>query len=89
MKRIKFALIGCSYRNSIIYQGITHIVKAAKNANTKLILYGNFNSKMYQSELIKTKEFSNVDFRGYVNKDEMNSISNQSFAGLSTLLHIN
>jgi len=71
------------------YRGITHIVKAAKIANTKLILGGNFNSKNYQSELIKIKEFSNVDFRGYVSKDEMSSIFYQSFAGLSTLLHIN
>lgn len=70
-------------------RGIYHLVYAAKAANTKLILAGNFISPKYQSELSATDQFSNVDYKGFINKDEMEDIFNQSFAGISTLLNVN
>lgn len=70
-------------------RGISHIVRAANMANTKLILGGNFNSRIYKNKLTKMNEFSSVDFKGYIYYDEMEEIFNKCFAGLSTLLHVN
>lgn len=69
-------------------RGITNIVKASVKAKVKLILGGNFNSSIYYDELTMLDGYSNVDYKGYINRNQMVEIFNQCFAGLSTLLHI-
>lgn len=70
------------------YRGITHIIKASANAKVPLILAGNFSPKEYNEQVKQLEEYSNVDYKGFVNQDHINSLLNKSFAGLSTLLHV-
>jgi len=74
---------------SLTYErGITHLIKAAYLADTKLIIAGNFHSDIYYKELQDLNDFVNVDYRGYVDSKEIETILNQCFAGVSTLLHV-
>lgn len=82
-------------RNSVILmgtltydRGITHIIKACAKAKVPLILAGNFATQEYKKEVQSMPEYSIVDYRGYVNYNELNILFDQCFAGLSTGLKI-
>lgn len=83
-----------SNNNSVIYigtlsynRGITNIIKACAKAKVPLILAGNFNSEEYKKEIELMPEYSNVDFKGYVDYKELNKLFDNCFAGLSTILN--
>jgi glycosyltransferase involved in cell wall biosynthesis len=69
-------------------RGLTHLVRATAKANSKLILCGIFSPEEYQNELKDLSEYSVVDYRGFINKSEINEVLKKCFAGISTLLHI-
>jgi glycosyltransferase involved in cell wall biosynthesis len=81
--------------NSVIYvgtisytRGITHLVKAIHKASAKLILCGPCSSDEYLNKLKNSKEFSHVDYRGVVSKEEVLNLISTSSIGVSTLLHV-
>ncbi len=69
-------------------RGITHIIQAAYKANVKIILGGNLSPEDYSQKVKEMKEFSNVDYRGYINRDEIVDIYRKSKIGLCTLLNV-
>ncbi len=78
-----------AYIGSLSYnRGITHLIAAAAKAEVKLILAGVFTPKNYQKELMLLPEYSFVDYRGFINKNEIPGVLNECFAGISTLLSI-
>lgn len=81
--------------NSIIYvgslnptRGITHLVKAVGKTRAKLILCGPFSSLEYYQEIKNLNEYSSVEYKGIVSKEEIVKLINQSNIGISTLLHV-
>lgn len=69
-------------------RGITQLVKAAYNADTKLYLAGPFLPKSYENELKELTEYQNVEYKGYLNKEGMISLLDQSFIGAATILNM-
>lgn len=69
-------------------RGITHLIKAAYNANADVILVGNFSSKEYFDEVKEMKEFSCVNHMGYVDRDGVVEIYNRSNIGMCNILNI-
>lgn len=69
-------------------RGVTQLVKAAGKANAKLNLAGNFIPKSYEDELKQLTEYKNVNYRGFLNKQGMISLLEETAIGASTLLNI-
>ena len=69
-------------------RGITHLIKAAYKADVKLILAGKFSPNGYHEELQKMPEYQCVDYRGFVNRDGLMEIFNESSIGIATILDI-
>lgn len=69
-------------------RGITHLVKAAYKADAKLILVGNFSPEKYYNEIQSIKEFSTVDYRGYVDRDRIVEIYKDCIIGICTVLNV-
>ncbi|WP_326907831.1 glycosyltransferase family 4 protein [Sedimentibacter sp. MB31-C6] len=77
------------YVGGLTYQrGITHLIKAAYKARTKLILGGILSPLDYSNEIKKMKEFSCVDYKGYVKHDKVVDIYKQSSIGICTILNV-
>lgn len=82
-------------RNKVVHvgaltynRGITHLVEAGLYTNVKIELVGSFSSKTYEEQVQQISGYENVIYRGYVDKKELPSILNESFAGISTLLNV-
>ena len=69
-------------------RGITHLIKAAYKADVKLILAGKFSPNGYHEELQKMPEYQCVDYRGFVDRDGLMEIFNESSIGMATILNI-
>jgi len=71
----------------LLYQtrGIKEIVKAIENIDVKLIIAGKFYDKNFEDEIKALKGWNKVDFRGFVSRDEVKEILEESIAGLVTL----
>jgi len=72
----------------LLYQtrGIKEIVKAIEDIeDIKLIIAGKFYDKNFENEIKALKGWQKVDFRGFVNRDELKEILKNSVAGLVTL----
>lgn len=69
-------------------RGITHLIRATNKARVKLILAGVFSPKDYFTEVKKMEEFSSVDYRGHVNRDEVAGIYEKSKIGMCNILNI-
>lgn len=77
------------YVGSLTYsRGITHLIKASNKADAKLILGGCFSPAEYSKEVEVMDEYSSVDFRGYVNRNEVVDIYKMSSIGASNILNI-
>lgn len=81
--------------NTVVYvgalthlRGITHLVKAIGKTPAKLLLCGSFNSEEYYEEIRRYPEFTKVDYRGIVSRDEIADILSESNIGISTLLKV-
>ena len=68
-------------------RGITHLIKAAYKANARLILGGTFTPE-YLAELKAMPEFSCVDYRGYLNREQVFDVYRESAIGASVLLNV-
>lgn len=69
-------------------RGITHLIKAAYKASANLILGGTLSPENYHDEVKNMEEFSCVDYRGYVNHDEVVSIYGSSIIGVCNILNV-
>ena len=69
-------------------RGIMHLIKAAYKADVKLILAGKFSPNGYHEELQKMPEYQCVDYRGFVDRDGLMEIFNESSIGMATILNI-
>ena len=69
-------------------RGVEVLVDACYMANVKLILAGNISPKEFKDELMKKKEFENVDYRGVCNREEVIEIYNETLIGASNILHV-
>lgn len=74
-------------------RGIESLVKACEKINGRLVLAGKFNNALFEERLKKLKGWNNVDFIGFVDRDEVKRILAESKAGIVTFLeapnHIN
>lgn len=77
----------CYIGTLTIDRGITHIMEAAYLAKAKLILGGVFTIKDYHDELQNRIEYTCIDYRGFLKRDEIVEIYKQCRVGLSTLLN--
>ena len=80
-KEKNICYIGTLYKT----RGIKEIVKAVEKLDIKLIIAGKFYDKEYEKEVRSLKGWDKVDYRGFVNKDEIKKILKNSIAGLVTL----
>ena len=71
----------------ILYEtrGIKEIVKAIEDLDVKLIIAGKFYDKKYEKEVRSLKGWEKVDFKGFVNKEEIKKILRESIIGCVTL----
>jgi len=78
----QIAYIGALYNT----RGIKEIVEALEYLDDiKLVLAGAFFSKEFENKVKSLKGWSKVDFRGFVDRDEVNEILQTSILGLVTL----
>lgn len=69
-------------------RGITHLIKAAYKSSARLILGGAFSPKEYFDKVKYMKEFSCVDYRGFVDRNEVLDIYEKSKIGVCTILNV-
>lgn len=69
-------------------RGITHLIKAAYKANIKLILGGKFTPAGYEAEVTQMPEYSCVDYRGHLTRDQVLKVYQESTIGAATILNI-
>ncbi|RFC66854.1 glycosyltransferase [Mesorhizobium denitrificans] len=69
-------------------RGIRQIISALGlvKSGVRLTLAGNFAERELEKELMQTKEWKHVDATGFVSRDKVRSILEESIAGLVTLL---
>ncbi len=69
-------------------RGITHLIKAAYKVKASLVLGGQFISNEYFIGIKNMIEFSCVDYKGYVNRQNVLEIYSKSLIGICTILNI-
>ncbi|MBU8880782.1 glycosyltransferase [Bacillus sp. FJAT-29790] len=69
-------------------RGITHLVKAIAQTPANLILCGPFSSKEYYEEIKSYPEYTKVDYRGVISRNEIAAILSESYVGISTILDV-
>ncbi len=78
-----------AYVGSLSYErGVYHLIKACHKADARLILAGKFIPAGFESELAALPEFECVDFRGFMDKEGMKKVMQQSALGVSNLLNV-
>ncbi len=77
------------YTGAMTYsRGIVQAIKSAYIARVKLILAGNIASTEFDKHIKSMPEFSNVDYRGLLKKEEVINVYNDSSIGICTILNI-
>lgn len=66
-------------------RGIVEIIKAIENSNVKLLLAGKFLDPKLEEELIKIKGWRNVNYFGFLNRNEISTLYNNAKIGMVTL----
>lgn len=69
-------------------RGITANILAAHMADCKLVLAGKFSPSQYEEKLRSMPDFSCVDYRGFLAREEILSLLQESQIGLCTLLDV-
>lgn len=69
-------------------RGITQLVKATYQAGGRLLLAGAFSPKSYESELNEMREYTCVDYKGFLDKNGMVALLEEANIGASTLLNV-
>ena len=67
-------------------RGITNDIRAANQAGAALVLAGTFTSAAYEEQLRSMPEFSCVDYRGQLGREDVSALLAESEVGLCTLL---
>ena len=74
-------------------RGIVPLVKACEKIDGKLVIAGQFNTDEIERKVKALDGWKNVDYRGFVNREEIKKIMAESKAGIVTFLpeenHIN
>ena len=74
---------------SLTYErGITHSILAANKAKARLTLAGKFLPQGYYNKIINMKEYNCVDYKGYLNREEVLEVYKNNKIGICTLLNI-
>lgn len=68
-------------------RGIYHLIKSTEKYKARLVLGGNFSTKEFQKEVENMKEYKNVEYLGYIQKDEVRKLYMESEIGICTLLN--
>lgn len=76
-----FCYIGTLYET----RGIEQIVQAIENVDAKLIIAGKFYDKEFEKRVKRLKGWQKVDYRGFVQKEQVLDILQNSLAGIVTL----
>lgn len=66
-------------------RGIFEMLEAVQDGDIKLILAGDFEDEALKAEVEQHKGYKNVDYRGFVGRDEVRGILSSVKAGLVTL----
>ncbi len=69
-------------------RGISHLVEAAAFTKAEVVLAGKFETQAYYGEVKKMDGYNNVDYVGFVKRDELLPIYARCVAGVATLLHV-
>jgi glycosyltransferase involved in cell wall biosynthesis len=69
-------------------RGINNMVIATYKAGTPLLLAGNFTPKSLQDELKEMKEFKNVKYYGFADRNKAHEILQRSSIGISVIKNI-
>jgi glycosyltransferase involved in cell wall biosynthesis len=67
------------------HRGIQEIIVAIGEVNTKLILAGNFNDEEFKKTCENINSWNQINAVGFVDRNEIKTILNESIAGLCTL----
>lgn len=78
----------CYVGNLSYARGITNLIKAAYNANVRLILGGKFSPNDYQIKLSEMPEYACVDYRGHLTREEVYKVYEESTIGASIMLNM-
>jgi len=66
-------------------RGTLTLIKSMKNVESKLILAGKFENTELHKQCEKLEEWNKVEFKGYVNRNEISEILSQSMVGMVNL----
>ncbi|MDO5615016.1 MAG: glycosyltransferase [Cruoricaptor ignavus] len=69
-------------------RGIKHLVQASHLSQTTLVLAGRFSPPSFEQELRELPDFASVEYKGFIGFEEKIAISEECFAGVSTLLNV-
>lgn len=69
-------------------RGIENLVKACYISNTKLILAGDISPSSFKEHLNNMKEFDNVEYRGFCNKEQVAEIYKSSGLLVSNIISV-
>lgn len=81
---LKIAMIGSITKE----RGVTQLIQATYQVKANLALAGLFSPKTYEKELKEMPEYACVDYKGFLDKNGMFTVMEQSNIGASTLLHV-
>lgn len=74
-------------------RGIETLVRACEHIDGKLVLAGSFNNALFEQKIRALNGWKNVDFKGFVGREEAKQIMAESKAGIVTFLpmpnHVN
>ncbi len=77
------------YSGGLTYiRGVSHIIKACYASESKLILAGNFTPESFKQEMMNSKEYECVDYRGFCSRDEILKIYAECSVGACNLLNV-
>ena len=68
-------------------RGVVELVESLQFNNFKLNLGGSFNDKGLEKKVTSMVSWSNVNYHGYVNRDQLDAILEKSMVGIVTLYH--
>ena len=80
-KKLQLCYVGGLSEN----RGTLSLVKSMENVDSKLILAGNFENPELLEKCKQEKSWNKIDFKGYVNREEISKILSESIIGMVNL----
>ncbi len=78
----------CTLGSLTYNRGIKHLILAAEKANCKVYLGGVLSPAEFELEIKTMKESKRVEFLGYLNREQVQSVYERSQVGVSALLNV-